>query len=179
MKLAVCLASGDAPSRRAARRASRALFLAACAVAVACAVGAVLLFRDARTIVARNAFLAGKTAGFQAEVRGTAADADWKILRQRGAFLSAGLCVGGPGAVETLALLENTLPEGVVIHRLQASRGGILAVEGASKTLDGGERFRKRLEGAGSRWSLSVENLGYDQARREYPFRLKGAWRAR
>ncbi len=179
MKISVGFSSGDALSLRAVRRASRTLFLAACVVTAVCATGAVLLFRDAWTVVERNAFLAEKTAGLEAEARGTAADADWKALRERGAFFASGLRAGGPGVVELLALMEGALPEGVVFRQVQVSRGGSLVAEGASKTLDGGDRFRKRLEGAGPRWSLSVENLGYDQTRREYPFRLKGAWRSR
>ena len=93
-------------------------------------------------------------------------------LRELGEIVS-------PGLVETLGSLEAALPDGVLLRQVQLSRAGSLGIEGASKTLGGGEQFRKRLAGAGSRWGLSLESLGYDQARGEYAFRLKGAWGAR
>lgn len=179
MRIAVCLASGDALSQRAARRASRFLLLAACAVCALFAVIAVLILHETRTIAGRNAFLAERTAKMEAEVRGGAGDAEWKSLRDRGAFLSSGLRAGGPGVVETLGAMESALPAGVALRQIQLSRAGALAVEGASKTLGGGEQFRKRLDAAESRWELSLENTGFDQSRGEYGFRMKGGWKTR
>lgn len=174
MRIAVYLAQDDALARRAIRRGSRAVFLAACSAAAACALGAVLLLWDARTVVARNAFLAEKAAKLEADRRDAAGDEPWKAVREKGAFFSAGLRAGGPGVVEALGVLEAALPEGVVVRQLQLSRGGALFVEGASKTLGGGERFRDRLAESGARWKFALENTGYDQSRREYGFRLKG-----
>lgn len=179
MRIALFLASGDLLARRAVLRASRALLLSACAAAALFVGGAVLILADARTIVERNAFLAGRIAKLEAESRETSGDAEWKTVRGKGAFFSAGLHAGAPGLVETLGSLEAALPEGVLLRQVRLSRAGSLVVEGASKTLGGGEQFRRRIGGAGSRWALSLESLGYDQSRGEYAFRLKGAWGAR
>ena len=179
MRIALFLGSGDELARRAVRRASRTLFLSACAAAALCVVGAVLILADARTIIDRNAFLAGRVAKLEAESRVSSGDAEWKTVRRKGTFFSAGLRAGGPGLVETLGSLEAALPDGVVLRQAQLSRAGSLVVEGASKTLGGGEQFRKRIAGTAPRWTLSLESLGYDQGRGEYAFRLKGAWGAR
>ncbi len=179
MKIAVCLAPDEALERRAVRRASRALLFAACASAVVCVAGAALVLSDSGKVNGRNAFLAARVARFQSEVRGLEGEPEWKAVREKGAFYATGLRAGGRGVVETLGMLEAALPEGVVLRQLQVSRGGALLAEGASKTLGGGELFRTRFTGTGSRWLLTVENTGYDQSRGEYGFRLKGAPGAR
>ncbi len=179
MKIGICIASGDAVDRRAVRRASRALLLAACVAGAVCVLGGGLVLKDARTVLARNAFLAERTAKLLNEARSASGDPRWKELREKGTFFSSGLRAGGPGVVETMGVLESALPAEVVVRQVQISGSGAFAADGASTALGGGAQFRKALEGTESRWSLSLESLGYDQSRREYGFRMKGAWRPR